>query len=177
MAFQMSYASYVYAQTPPTITSPNTADAAENQTFVIDVQAFDAEGDTEGGGGLTYSLNLTTGIDDALFAIDINTGILTFLAAPDFEAPGDVGGDNIYNVEVTVTDSEAIPLTGVQNLVVTVTDVNEPPTITSASSVSVAENLTFAINVQATDPEGETEGGGGLTYSFTNVAGGGVDNG
>ena len=51
------------------------------------------------------------------------TGVLTFNAAPDFENPLDADADNIYAVQVTVTDSGG--LTDVQNLQVTVTDVNE----------------------------------------------------
>jgi hypothetical protein len=105
---------------PPTITSSTTPSAAENQTSVIDVQSTDPEGDTEGA-GLTYSL--TGGADQALFSIDTNTGVLTFKAAPDFETPGDINTDNVYEVKVTVTDSGN--LTDVQNLQVTVTNVNE----------------------------------------------------
>jgi len=32
------------------------------------------------------------------------TGILTFTAAPDYETPLDFGGNNVYDVIVTVTD-------------------------------------------------------------------------
>ena len=50
--------------------------------------------------------------------------MLTFNSAPDFENPADADTDNVYDVQVTVTDSVA--LTGVQNLLVTVADVNGP---------------------------------------------------
>jgi len=43
--------------------------------------------------------------DATLFSIDANTGLLTFLTAPDFESPADSGGDNVYEVTVRVTDS------------------------------------------------------------------------
>jgi len=43
------------------------------------------------------------------------------------------------------------------------------PTITSAATVSVAENQTAVIDVQSTDPEGLTEGAG-LTYSLSGGA-------
>ena len=163
LAFQMSYASYVYAQSP-TITSPATANAAENQTFAIDVESTD-DINSEGF-GLTYTL--TGGLDVALFGVDASTGVITFNTAPDFEVPGDNGGDNVYDVQVTVTDQ--VPLTDVQDIAITVTNVNEAPSIVSASGVSVAENLTFAVNVQSSDPDGETESGGGLTYSLTGGA-------
>ena len=105
----------------PVITSAAAVDAAENQTAVIDVQSTDPEGETEGGGGLIYSL--TGVVDDGLFSIDTNTGVLTFIAAPDFEAFADFDEDNVYEVQVTVTDSGL--LTDVQDIAVTVTDVGE----------------------------------------------------
>ncbi len=105
----------------PVITSAASASVLENQTSAIDVQSTDVEGDVEGA-GLTYAI--TGGDDGALFSIDLNTGVLTFDAAPDFEVPGDFNGDNDYEVEVTVTDSGG--LTDVQTITITVTDVVEP---------------------------------------------------
>ncbi len=148
----------------PTITSSATPSAAENQTAVIDVQSTDPEGDTEGS-GLTYSI--TGGADAALFSIVPATGVLSFNSAPDFENPQDAGANNVYDVQVTVTDSSS--LTDVQNLQVTVTDGNDAPTITSSATPSAAENQTAVIDVQSTDPDGETEGAG-LTYSLTGGA-------
>jgi len=132
---------------PPTITSSATVGAAENQTAVVDVQSTDLEGDTEGS-RLRYSL--TGGADQALFGIDVNTGVLTFNAAPDYENPADSGANNVYDVQVTVADSGS--LTDVQDIAVTVTDVNEDfgdaptaaqsgfaadyPTVASASGAS-----------------------------------------
>ena len=149
---------------PPMITSPAAVSVPENQTAVIDVQSTDPDGDIEGP-GLTYSL--TGGADQTLFSIVPATGVLTFNSAPDFENPGDAGGNNVYDVQVTVTDSTA--QTGIQNLQATVTDVNELPSITSAAAVSVPENQTAVIDVQSTDPDGDTEGAG-LTYSLTGGA-------
>jgi hypothetical protein len=149
----------------PTITSSGTPSVPENQTLAIDVEATDPDGETEGGGGLTYSL--TGGADQALFAIDADTGVLSFVVAPDFEAPADAGGDNIYDVQVTVTD--AAGLTDVQDAQVTVSDADEPPTITSSATPSVLENQTAVIDVDSTDPDGDTEGAG-LSYAITGGA-------
>ena len=161
----------INANEAPEITSSGSASTPENTTFAIDVQATDPDGETENGGGLTYSL--TGSADAALFSIDPNTGVLVFNSAPDYENPADVGGDNVYNVEVTATDGGG--LTDVQGIAVTVTDAsdNAAPSVTSAAVVSVAENQTSVIDVQSTDPDGETENGGGLTYSLT----GGADQG
>ena len=61
--------------------------------------ATDADGDP-----LTYSLS---GTDAALFTIDPATGVVSFIDAPDFEDPGDAGGDNVYNITVTASDGAA----------------------------------------------------------------------
>ena len=109
----------------PTIISPVSVMVPENQTAVIDVQSTDPEGETEGGGGLTYSL--VGGEDQVLFSIDADSGLLTFITPPNFESPGDVGGDNVYNVKVAVTDTAG--LTSTQDIAVTVTDANDAPTV------------------------------------------------
>ena len=67
---------------------------AENR--IVAYGAPDADGDT-----LVYSLS---GTDAARFTIDTNTGEVSFIAAPDFEMPGDDDGDNVYDVVVTASD-------------------------------------------------------------------------
>ncbi len=104
--------------------------------------------------------------------------MLTFSSAPDFETPADANTNNIYEVQVTVTDSGG--LTDRQDISVAVTDVNEggnngPPLITSPASVNAAENQTAVTNVNSTD-DSDAEGAG-LSYSLTTIAGGGADNG
>ncbi len=127
----------------PTITSPSAVSVLENQTAVIDVNSTDPEGDVEGA-GLSYTI--TGAVDDGLFAIDANTGVLTFLAAPDFEAPGDVGADNVYDVQVTVTDSGNA--TDVQNLAVTVTnDVVDDTAVSFQVANSTTTDEGTALNV------------------------------
>ena len=104
----------------------------ENSTFVIDADATD-DSDAEGS-GLSYSI--TGGDDGALFAINASTGALTFISAPNFEAPLDVEGDNIYELQITVIDSGA--LTDVRDLEIVVTDVveNSPPSLVFAGGIS-----------------------------------------
>jgi hypothetical protein len=112
----------------PTITSDGGGDTAnvnvaENEPIVTDVEGTD-DSDAEGA-GLVYSIS--GGADQSSFSIDANTGVLTFNTAPDFENPTDDGLDNVYDVQVTVTDSGL--LTDVQDIAVTVTDVNETPVV------------------------------------------------
>src|SRR4029450_13604871 len=56
---------------------------AENGPAVTTVTATDADPGTT----LTYSI--TGGADAAKFTIDANTGVLTFISAPEFESPTD----------------------------------------------------------------------------------------
>ncbi|MBH0204110.1 MAG: cadherin repeat domain-containing protein [Nitrospira sp.] len=72
---------------------------------------------------LTYSIS--GGVDQALFTINAATGALTFVAPPDFEVATDANGDNVYVVQVQVTDSQGASTT--QTIQVTVTDVAEGP--------------------------------------------------
>ena len=87
----------------------------ENTTAVTTVTATDVDLNT-----LTYSIS--GGADAALFSINATTGVLTFLAAPDFENPTDIGSNNTYEVVVQVSDGV---LTDTQTITVTVTNVNE----------------------------------------------------
>ncbi|SFT22590.1 Carbohydrate binding module (family 6), partial [Alloyangia pacifica] len=140
---------------PPVNSAPEfdaTAGAveiAENTTEVaVGLTATDGEGDA-----LSYEL---TGDDAAAFEFDEGTGTLSFVSAPDFEAPGDADGDNIY--EVTLTTSDGV-LTTPQQISVTVTDVVEAtqPNSIALSASAVAENAAGAVigTLSAVDPDGE----------------------
>lgn len=135
----------------------------ENSTVVTDVDAFDPDAGTT----LTYSKS--GGADSVRFAINSTTGVLTFLTAPNFEAPTDVGGNNVYDVIVRVSDGN---LTATQTIAVTVGNVNEAPVITSngggtTASVSVAENSQTVTAVRGTDVDA---GGPNLSYSISSGA-------
>ena len=57
-----------------------------------------------------------------------STGVLAFVSAPDAESPTDAGGNNVYDVQVQVSDGTN---TDVQDIAVTVTNVNDnTPVIT-----------------------------------------------
>lgn len=112
----------------PSITSSATAEFAENDTgIVLNVDAFDPEGDTENGGGLTYAIVANVNDDSALFTIDTDTGALSFIAPPNFEAGmGHGTTSNNYVLNVRATDSGGALAAQVdQAVTITVTDVNE----------------------------------------------------
>ena len=113
----------------PVFTSPATASVAENQTEAYTATATDEDR----GNTLTYSLS---GTDAALFTLDPNTGVVSFVAAPDFEAPGDAGGDNVYNIIVTASDNTDGTTDTNQAVAITVTDAYDPFELSTLDGVN-----------------------------------------
>ena len=136
----------------PTITSASTAEVAENTTAVETLTSTDPDGDA-----LSYALS---GDDAGVFDLDTSNLALTFKAAPDFETPIDADENNTYLVTLTVADGNGG--TVVQDLTITVTDVNEAPLITSEAALSAAENQTAIGVITASDAEG-----GDLIYTLS----------
>ncbi|GAA4451173.1 DUF4347 domain-containing protein [Novipirellula rosea] len=134
----------------------------ENTSTVTTVAASDADLPTQ-----TLSYSISGGDDAAKFTINSATGVLSFIAVPDFESPTDTGGNNVYDVIVQVSDGS---LTDTQAIAVTVTAVNDnAPAITSngggaSAAINVTENTTGVTTVTATDADlpGQT-----LTYSIS----------
>jgi Ca2+-binding RTX toxin-like protein len=106
---------------------------AENSIAVTTVAATDREV----GQSLVYSIN--GGADATLFTIDETTGVLSFITAPDFEAPADTGSDNTYDVTVQVSDGNGG--SDAQDIAVTVTNVAgiAPPASNAATITGTGE--------------------------------------
>ncbi len=138
------------SNTQPGITSNGGLDVAavsiaENTTVVTTVTASDADLPAQ---TLTYSL--IGGADQSKFSIIPGTGVLSFVTAPNFEVPGDVGGDNVYEVTVQVSDGNGG--TDSQDLSVTVTNVNEAP-VASDDTAAGNEDTTILGNVLGNDSD------------------------
>jgi uncharacterized protein YjiK len=149
---------------PPMITSNGggataSVSPAENQTFVTDVEATDPDLDT-----LTYSIS--GGADATAFTIDPATGVLVFAIAPDSEVPTDAGGNNVYDVVVSVSDDDGA--LDAQAISATVHNVNEfSPVITSdgggpGAALTRPDGQTQVTDVNATDGDNQP-----LTYSIS----------
>jgi hypothetical protein len=70
------------------------------------------------------TVTISSGVDAARFNIsrsDTDTAIIKFNVSPDFEAPMDGGGNNVYDLTLTATDAAANA--GTQAITITVTDV------------------------------------------------------
>jgi len=130
----------------PVITSGGEFSIAENTAAVTTIIATDADLPAQ-----TLAYSILGGADATLFSINSATGELNFITAPDFELPADVGMDNIYNVTVQASDGT---LTAVQDVVVTITEINDnTPVITSNGNLSIAENTVAVTTVTATDAD------------------------
>jgi hypothetical protein len=125
----------------PVFTSSATPSVTENTTAVVTLAATDA--DTVGTFPPTFTI--TGGADSALFTIT-GGNQLAFIAAPDFETQA-----HSYAVEVTANDGTN---STIQNITVTLTDVNDTaPVFTSSATPSVAENTTAVVTLAATDAD------------------------
>ncbi|UTY46782.1 FG-GAP-like repeat-containing protein [Sinorhizobium fredii] len=118
----------------------------ENTSAVTTIAATDPDGDT-----LTYSI--VGGYDAAKFQIDTLTGVLRFIAAPDFENPGDTDADNQYVVDVQASDGKGGAIA--QTIRVTVSNRNDnAPVFFSGAAASIAENTVgVAYDAEATDAD------------------------
>jgi hypothetical protein len=144
--------------------SASIAENTPNTTVVHTATATDNVGVT------AYAFE-TGGADNNKFSLNTATGALTFIASPNFEAPGSAAGTNIYNVRVRASD--AAGNTAVQTITVNVTDVDDTAPVFAAgtsTSASIAENTSTSTVVHtatATDNVGVT------AYAFES---GGADN-
>jgi len=115
----------------PILTGKTTLLMTENETSVSTLIGSDADGDA-----LTYSI--TGGADQSLFTIDEITGLLTFKAGPDYEDPKDSDGDNLYEIEISVSDGTN---TSAQALIVSVVTINNTYKGTSADEMFSGSSL------------------------------------
>ena len=104
----------------PELDGPNTASYAENGTGPVATYTATDDEDDKTGTALTWTLDGTDAED-----LDIEGGVLTFKKSPNFEA---LAGNNVYDVTVTVTDSNGE--SGTLAVMVTVIDVDEAGTVT-----------------------------------------------
>ena len=149
----------------PGVQTAQTREVAENTAAGRNLGARVAA--TDPGDVLTYSLS---GADAGSFDIGRSSGQLQTKAALDHET------DDSYTVTVTATDPFGATVTS--EVTITVTDVNEAPSVSGAASIDHAENGTEldidaeAANAQAadytaTDEDDADNAGTGLTWRLS----------
>ena len=137
--------------TAPTFTSSSSFSAAENIATSANAATIRVSE--------SATVTISAGSDAALFNIitsDSVTAFIRFKASPNFEAPADVGGNNVYEITLTATDTAANA--GTQSITITVTDVVDTSAfnslalggaatfrqvVTITANVSVASRVTF----------------------------------
>ncbi|MDT0594968.1 hypothetical protein [Glaciecola petra] len=144
-------------------TTTVTATVTVTITNVVEAPSYLGATDFEAGEGVIgFAISATDNDSSVLeFALSgadagaftIADGGLNFNDSPDFESPADADMNNVYEVVLSITNSEA---TIEVNLTATITNVDEPPVCQSAESFTIAENASGEIyRFTATDPEGD----------------------
>ena len=142
----------------PVIDTLGPFSVKEDQTYVATLEA-----NYSGGGTLTWSI--TGGEDQSHFILAGETGDLVFNGLKDFDDPEDGNQNNLYHVDVKVSD-ETHETTA--SLLVQLQNVNEPPVIRTQIPLSVVEGQMDVIKLEATSEYMESDK---LTWSIQ----GGVD--
>ena len=106
---------------------------------------------------MTYAI--AGGADAARFAINASTGALSFVSAPNFEAPTDAGGNNVYDVVVSASDGS---LADTQAISVSVSEVAAPPNYNYIVGTPAPETL------EGTTGRDHITGLGGQDYLYGN---------
>ena len=143
---------------PPTFTSPvitggvTNVDVSEN---TVSPQKFIAIDQDNVAGDLRFNISKVAGasnVDAGLFSIDPISGILTFKQAggADYDSPIDDGKDNVYNIDVEVSDG--VGGTTTNSFTITIVPLNDNlPIYTTGQDLNVDENVQVVTTIVATD--------------------------
>lgn len=132
----------------PSFTGPAAFTLNENQTAAGVVAAIDPDREAGAAQGIGFSLVAGTGgTDNALFTVDIATGQLSFVSAPDFEGAHGAA----YSVRVRASDSNG----GIVESVVTVQvqGVNEAPVVQALSATVQEDAAATTLTASFSDPD------------------------
>jgi hypothetical protein len=129
--------------TAPTFTSSSSFSAAENIATSSNAATIKVSE--------SATVTISAGSDASLFNIiasDSVTAFIRFKVSPDFEAPTDVGANNVY--EITLTATDAATNAGTQAITITVTDVVDTSSFNSLALAGSATTATFRSSVVIT---------------------------
>jgi len=137
-----------------------TVSVAENNTAVTTVTATDPDA------GTTITYSVVGGADQNKFSIDATTGALSFVTAPDFETPTDVGANNVYDVIVqafdgSLVDTQAIAVAVTNIAGLTLTGTAAANTLTGAGEEDIISGLGGADTISGAGGNDTITGGTG----------------
>ena len=131
---------------PPTFSGLESSYSVEENTVeVVTVSASDPDGSP-----ITFSLSG----DDAGDFIISTTGVLSFAATSDYEIPSDIDTNNVYEINIVISDGSNEVAQAVS---ITVTEVEEAPEFVGLPAVFlIQENDNTVLTVEVADPEGDS---------------------
>jgi hypothetical protein len=144
--YNATMATYGYTppdSTAPTFTSSASFSAAENIATSATAATIRVSE--------SATVTISAGADAARFNItrsETNTAIIKFNLSPNFEAPTDVGANNVYEITLTATDAAANA--GTQSITITVTDVVETSAFNSLALPGNATTASYRTSIQIT---------------------------
>ena len=139
---------YLDNTTAPTFTSPANISLEENLTDIVILTASTS-------GNVAKTFSVSGGADSSLVTIDPATNQLSFNTAPNYENKVDVDGNNIYEIEVTVTDINGYST--VQSLQITITNINDTPTAAGETLLTTEDtSVSNSISGDVMDEDGDT---------------------
>ena len=140
-------------------TSVSLGTSENNSSFTYTVDAAD---DPDSGPALTYQL---TGDDQSAFNFDPDTRELSFKANPDYESSADQNSDNLYQIDITATDSD---YSASQSISISVSDLNdEAPQFTSLSSQAVNYSTVQVGDIVYTAQATDADSGDSVSYALS----------
>lgn len=147
-------------ETPAFTATTRTTTVAENVAAGSTVFAAGGATDPDGTAApntLTYTL---TGADAAAFAVNAQTGAVTFVGSPNFEA------QSSFTFNLVATDQNGLAATQVNTVVIT--DVNEAPTFAAATrTATLDENVAAGTVVPGSAVATDPDAGATVTYTLT----------
>ena len=141
--YEVTVGSVAPDTTPPTFTSSSSFSVAENIATSATAATIRVSE--------SATVTISSGADAARFNIsrsETDTAIIKFNASPDFEAPADIGGNNVYEITLTATDAAANA--GTQSITITVTDVVDTSSFNSLALAGSAATATYRTAVVIT---------------------------
>ena len=167
---------YAFDVTAPTFTSSSSFSTAENIATSANAATIKVSESS--------TVTISSGVDASLFNIvtsDTVTAFIRFKTSPNFEAPSDSGGNNVYDLVLAATDLASNA--GTQTITITVTDVVDTSAfnsfalsgsatyrqvVTISANVTVASKVTFrAKNVIIAGCKNKTATGSGSSFTAT----------
>ena len=144
----------------PSFTTSSTLSIFENNTStIVTLDATDVENNTP----FTYTVLNTK--DGAYFTL--NGANLAFKTAKDYESPEDANGDNIYSVDVNISDS--LGATTTKTFDVEVLNVDETPVVVKDQDTNTSKTETTTASGNSVSIEFPAGGSGTIETNTTSV--------